>query len=116
MSTGVIFYGWDKSIPGREQMSAAHFQDYLAYLAGLQQSGAIDSYDVVLLNPHGGDLNGFFLIRGEIEQLNALQETEEYQNHVTRGSLHLQGDGAIRGVTGEGVMEWMARWTANLPG
>jgi hypothetical protein len=116
MSTAVIFYGWNRSVPGREQISAQHFQDYMVYLGGLQTSGAIDSYEVVLLNPHGGDLNGFFLLRGSPEQLNALQETAEYQDHVTRGGLHLEGSGAIRGVTGEGVMEWMGRWAANLPG
>lgn len=115
MSKGVIFYGWNRSVPGREQISAAHFQEYLRYLVGLQESGTIDSYEVVLLDPHGGDLNGFFLLRGSFEQLDALQATDEYQNHVTRGTLHLEGSGAIRGVTGEGVMEWMARWTANLP-
>lgn len=115
MSTAVIFYGWNRSVPGREQMSAAHFQEYLGYLAGLQESGAIDSYEVVLLDPHGGDMNGFFLLRGSPEQLSAVQATEEYGVHVTRGGLHLEGSGAIRGVTGEGVMEWMARWGANIP-
>ena len=116
MSKAVIFYGWNRSVPGREQTSAAHFQDYIGYLAGLQESGAIDSYEIVLLNPHGGDLNGFFLLRGDHDQLDALQATEDYQNHVTRGGMHLEGSGAIRGVTGEGVMEWMARWTAHIPG
>lgn len=116
MSTEVIFYGWNRSVPGREQVSAQHFQEYIGYLSGLQGSGAIDSWEVVLLGPHGGDLNGFFLIRGSRDQLNALQATEEYQVHVTRGGFHLQGSGAIRGATGEGVMEWMARWTANMPG
>jgi len=116
MSNGVIFYGWNRSIPGREQISAAHFQEYLAYLAGLQESGAIDSFEIILLNPHGGDMNGFFLIRGSYEQLDAMQASEEYQIHVTRGGHHLEGSGAIRGVTGEGVMEWMARWTAHIPG
>jgi hypothetical protein len=116
MSTEVIFYGWNRSVPGREQMSATHFQEYLGYLAGLQQNGAIASFEVVLLRPHGGDLNGFFLIRGDTDQLNALQASDEYLNHVTRGGLHLEGSGAIRGVTGESVMDWMSRWTQALPG
>jgi len=53
MSTEVIFYGWNRSVPGREQVSAAHFQEYLGYLAELQQNGDIDSFEVVLLRPHG---------------------------------------------------------------
>jgi hypothetical protein len=31
---------------------------------GLQLQGTIKSFDTVFLDPHGGDLNGFFLIRG----------------------------------------------------
>ncbi len=116
MSTHVIFYGWNRSVPGREQISAQHMQEYLAYLAGLQQNGAIDSFEVVLLGPHGGDLNGFFLIRGNRDQLDAMQASDEYMNHVTRGNIHLEGSGAIRGVSGEGVMEWMNRWREHLPG
>lgn len=116
MSTEVLFYGWNRSIPGREQISAAHFQEYVAYLGGLQAEGAIDSFEVILLNPHGGDLNGFFLVRGNQEQLDAMQGSDAYRTHVTRGGLHLEGSGAVRGVTGEGVMEWMGRWTAHLPG
>lgn len=111
MSTGVIFYGWNRSVPGREQMSAAHFQEYVGYLAELQQNGSIDSFEVVLLRPHGGDLNGFFLIRGDSDQLDALQASDEYLDHLTRGGLHLEGSGAVRGVTGEGVMDWMSRWS-----
>jgi len=63
-----------------------------------------------------GDLNGFFLIRGDNEQLNTLQASDEYLNHMIRGGLHLEGDGAIRGVTGEGAMTWMNRWVGALPG
>ena len=116
MSTEVIFYGWNRSVPGREQTSAQHFQEYLGYLAELQQNGAIDSFEVILLSPHGGDLNGFFLIRGDNDQLNTLQASDEYQTHVTRGGFHLQGSGAIRGVTGAGVADWMNRWGAHIPG
>ena len=90
MSSNVIFFGWNRSIPGREQMSAEHFQEFLGYLGGLQQAGAIDSFEPVLLSPHGGDLNGFFLIRGDNEALNALQASDEWLTHQTRGGQHLE--------------------------
>ena len=112
MSTDVIFLGWNRSVPGREQISAAHFQELLGFMAERQQSGAIDSFEVVLLGQHGGNLNGFFLIRGDNERLNALQANGDFQMHLTRGEYHLQDFGWIRGVTGEGVMEWMTRWAA----
>jgi hypothetical protein len=34
---------------------------------------------------------------------------------MTRASLHLDGAGAIRGVTGNEVMERMALWTSVIP-
>jgi hypothetical protein len=103
--------GWDRSVPGREALSAAHFQEFLGYLGGLQQAGKIESFEPVLLSPHGGDLNGFFLIRGDSDQISALQASPEWQQHVTRGGHHLQGQGVVHGVTGEGVMAWMAIWS-----
>jgi hypothetical protein len=110
MSTFVIFFGWNRSVPGREQQSAAHFPEFLQYLAGLQGQGAIDSFEPVMLTAHGGDMNGFVLIRGENEQLDALVATEQWQEHITRAGYHMEGAGSIRGVTGEGVMEWMSLW------
>jgi hypothetical protein len=111
MSTDAIFMGWNRSVPGREATSAEHFQEFLGYLGGLQQAGKIASFEPVLLNPHGGDLNGFVLIRGDSAQIDALSASEEWQIHITRGGFHLEGLGIVRGVTGEGVMAWMARWS-----
>lgn len=111
MSKGVILFGWSRSVPGREKISTEHFQEFVQYAGGLQASGAIDSYEPVLLNNHGGDLNGFFLIRGSAEQLMALKATEDWQMHVTRAGYHLEGLGVVDGVTGEGVMDWMAMYT-----
>jgi hypothetical protein len=115
MGNDVIFFGWNRSVPGREGLSAQHFQEFSQYLGGLQQAGAIDSFEAVLLNQHGGDLNGFFLIRGEGPKLNDLQDSDEWLIHQTRGGLHLEGSGAIRGVTGELVMQRMKLWAENLP-
>jgi hypothetical protein len=114
MSKGVIFFGWNRSVPGREQISLQHFQEFTQYAGGLQASGAIDSFEPVLLTNHGGDLNGFFLIRGSMEQLSALRATEEWQMHVSRGGYHLDGMGVVEGVTGEGVMDWMGMFASVL--
>jgi hypothetical protein len=115
MSTHVILFGWNRSIPGRESTSASHFDEFSQYLASLQGSGQIEGFDVVFLDPHGGDMNGFFLIRGDRGQLDALASTEEWITHMTRGALHLEGAGAIRGVTGEGVGGRMTVWKDAIP-
>ena len=41
MSSNMILFGRNRSLPGREHLSAAHFGEFAQYLGGLQQSGAI---------------------------------------------------------------------------
>ena len=115
MDSSVILFGWNRSIPGREKVSAAHFDEFVKYLGGLQQEGAIGAFDVVFLDAHGGDLNGFFMIRGESGKLDMLVSTTDWVTHITRASLHLEGSGVIRGVTGDEIMKRMAIWTSVIP-
>ena len=115
MGSSVILFGWNRSIPGREKVSAGHFDEFVKYLGGLQQKGAIQAFDIMLLDAHGGDLNGFFLIRGECAKLDTLVSTTEWITHITRASLHLEGSGVIRGVTGDEIMKRMAIWTSVIP-
>jgi len=102
--------GWDRPVAGREAQSSELFQEFLQYLGGLQQAGTIQSFETVLLSPHGGDLNGFFLIRGDAASLAATESSEEWMTYVTRGGQVLEGLGVVRGATGEMVMQWMDRW------
>lgn len=115
MSSNTIFFGWSRSLPGREHLSAEHFPQFVQYLAGLQQAGSIVGFEPVFLEPHGGDLNGFFLIRGEPTKLDTLQASDEWVTHMTRAMLHLDGSGAVRGMTGDLVNQRMALWTGLLP-
>ncbi len=115
MGSNVMLFGWNRSIPGREKVSAQHFEEFVKYLGGLQQKGAIQAFDVVFLDTHGGDLNGFFLIKGDAPKLDELVSTKEWITHITRAALHLDGSGVIRGVTGDEVMKRMALWTSVLP-
>jgi hypothetical protein len=115
MDTNVILFGWSTPIAGRERISAQHFEEFTKYLGGLQQRGAIQSFDTVFLDPHGGDLNGFFLIKGEPAKLNELLSSKEWVTHITRAMHHLNGVGVIRGVTGDKIMERFALWSSQIP-
>ena len=53
----------------------------------------------MFLDVHGGDLNGFFMIRGESGKLDTLVSTTDWLTHITRASLHLEGSGVIRGCS-----------------
>ena len=115
MGSSVIVFGWNRSIPGREKVSAGHFEEFVQYLTGLQQKSAIQAFEIMFLDAHGGDLNGFFLIRGDSAKLDTLVSTSEWITHMTRASLHLEGSGAVRGVTGEEIMKRMAIWKSAIP-
>ncbi len=115
MSPNVLFFGWNRPIPGRERISAQHYPEFVQYLEGLRQKGAIQSFEPVLLNPHGGDMNGFFLIRAESGKLAELVLSADWTAHMTRAVLHLEGSGAVLGVTGDALAERMKLWTELLP-
>jgi hypothetical protein len=116
MNTNALFFGWNRSIPGREKLSTAHFQDFLHYLGELQQSHAIDSFDIVFLELHGGDLNGYFLLRAAHAKLDALTASKEWNIHMVRAGMHLEGSGAVRAVTGDAAAkERMALWSSHIP-
>jgi hypothetical protein len=112
MASNVVLFGWNRSIPGREKTSGTHFEEFVTYLGGLQKSGSIQGFDIVFLDPHGGDLNGFFLVKGEPAKLDAVLSSTDWFTHMTRAALHLQGSGSIRGVTGDEVMTRMALWSS----
>jgi len=115
MASQVVFFAWNRAIPGRERISAAHFDDFVAFLEGKKKGGKIEGYDTVFLDAHGGDLNGFFLIRGEAAQLDALVGGEDWQEHMVRALMHLQGSGAVRGLIGAGVAKRMEMWKKSIP-
>lgn len=115
MNTNVILFGWNRPIPGRERMSAEHFEEFSRYLTGLSETKAIERFEVVFLDSHGGDLNGFFLIHGSGDQLSAVYASDEWHDHNVKAGLHLQGFGAIGGATGDLVAKRMARWTSAIP-
>jgi hypothetical protein len=114
MKENVLFFGWNRSLPGKEKISAEHFQEFVEYLKNLQKNGTIQSFEPVFLNQHGGDMNGFFLIKGEGNKLDKLSDSEDWLKHTIRADFHLQGAGYIRGVTGDLLMERMKLWTENI--
>lgn len=115
MASNALFFAWNRAIPGREKLSATHFGEFVSYLQGLQESGTIRSFEPVFIDAHGGDVNGFFLVRGEPTKLDALVGSKEWQTHMVRAMLHLEGSGCVRAVIGEALMERMQLWSNLVP-
>jgi hypothetical protein len=100
-----IFVGWNRAVSGRESHSLEHFAEWSNYLTGLKKNGKIDSFDSVVLDPHGGDLNGFTVIRGDGDKLDAVRGTDEWKNHIVRGQRNLDNLGIVPAVVGDQVEE-----------
>jgi len=110
MSSNVIFFGWDRPAQGSERSAQELFGEFMQYLGGLQQTGAIQSFEPVFLDPHGGDLNGFCLIRGDGDKLDEVLSSEAWGDLVTRADFHLNGIGVVRGATGDLITARLARY------
>lgn len=103
MADAGLFIGWGPPVRGREEKGLEVFNEALGYYGQKQESGAIESSEVVLLTPHGGDLAGFILVRGSEEQMNALRGEEDFQRLNARAAQIVERFGVVDAAVGEGV-------------
>ena len=98
-----VFIGWGPPVRGREAKGLEVFNESVAYWGRLQQDGRIESFEVVLLYPHGGDLEGFALLRGSGESLDAIRASDEFNELVVRAGLVVEGLGIVSAALGESL-------------
>src|SRR5437667_7049064 len=101
MATGALMIGWGPAVRGREQKALQVFNEAIQYYTRLQQQGTIESFEPVILQYHGGDLQGFVLLRGDREKLSALQSNEEFMRLSNRAALVVENMGIINAYIGE---------------
>jgi hypothetical protein len=105
MAEAGLFIGWGAPVRGREAKGLELFNESVEYWGGLQSGGRIESFEVVLLYPHGGDLAGFALLRGSHQQLNDLGGDEEFLRLTARAGLIIEGLGVVRAALGDGLAQ-----------
>ena len=108
MAETALFIGWGAPVRGREAKGLEVFGEAAQFFGQLQQDGTLESFDVSLLGPHGGDLYGFFLLRGGGEQLAALQSREDFLLLITRAGLVVEGLGLVPAAVDEGIPQQIA--------
>lgn len=101
MADAGLFIGWGPPVRGREAKSLEVFNESVQQWSQYEQDGKIESFEVVLLYPHGGDLAGFALLRGTREGLDALMAEEDFQRMTARAGLIIEGLGLVRAAMGE---------------
>jgi hypothetical protein len=87
------------------------FQKSLEYYSKSQSAGKIESFEPVILSAHGGDLNGFFLIKGDVQKLSEFKREDAYIEHVTEAGFCLEGFGVIDGAIGEILTNRLSQWS-----
>ena len=95
MADAGLFIGWGEVVRGREAQAVELFNETLEYYGRLQEEGTIESFEPVFLEPHGGDLYGFILIRGDAEKLAALRVSDEFTQLSIRVGLIVEGFGVV---------------------
>jgi hypothetical protein len=105
MAEAGLFIGWGEPVTGREAKGLEVFGEALAYYGKAEQDGRIESQEVVLLGPHGGDLAGFILVRGSDAQIAALRTEEDFERIITRASLIVRNVGVVDASVEEGVQD-----------
>ena len=105
MADAGLFVGWGAPIRGREAKGLEVFNETLAYYGRLQQEGVVEDFVTAILEPHGGDLQGFILIRGGQEKLAQLRVDDEFVRMSTRAGLIVEGLGVTGASLGDGLQQ-----------
>jgi hypothetical protein len=114
MADAGLFIGWGEVVRGRETQAVELFNEALEYYTRLQEEGEIESFEPVFLEPHGGDLYGFILIRGDAEKLAALRVSDEFTQLSIRVGLIVEGLGVVGADLAGRLQRQMAYYTEQI--
>jgi len=98
-----LFIGWGEVVHGRERQAQQVFDEAVQFFGGLQQQGEIEAFEPVTLEPHGGELYGFFLLRGDPERLSRVRIREDFQRIIQRGDLVVEDLGVVTASVGDEI-------------
>ena len=112
MPEAALFIGWGQAVRGREHQALQVFGEALAFYTRLQQEGEITGFEPVSLEPHGGELVGFFLVRGDRERLQRVRASEEFRRLHNRANHIVDHLGVVTAFVGDDLQWQFADWGA----
>ena len=114
MADAGLFIGWGEVVRGREDRALDVFNETIEFYGQLQSDGRIEDFEVALLDPHGGELLGFVMLRGSEDQIDAVHRDQDFQHLMTKASLIVDDLGIIPASIGEGLARAMAIYQEEL--
>lgn len=113
MADSALFVGWGPTVRGREEKASMVFGEAVALWGKLQAEGVIESWGAYFLEPHGGDLDGFFLLHGDRDKLARARASEEMDQVIQRAAMIVDRMGVVGAATGARIEAEMGRFLAN---
>jgi len=114
MANGAIFIGFGRAARARERQSLALLDEARNFYADLEQRGEIEAFESVLLEPHGGDLAGFFLLKGSDEQLDRVRRSDTFRGITSRATLLAENVGVVAAHVGDGFVGEVERYRSHV--
>jgi hypothetical protein len=108
MADAGLFIGWGQVVRGREDRALGVFNETLELYGQMQSDGRIEDFEVALLDPHGGELAGYVMLRGSEDQIDAVRRDDDFERVMTKASLVVDDLGLIGAAIGEGLARAMA--------
>ena len=100
MADAGLFIGWGDVVRGREDRALDVFNETIEFYGQLQSDGRLEDFEVALLEPHGGELQGYAMLRGSEDQIAALRRDEDFERLMTKASLIVDNLGFIGAAIG----------------
>ena len=110
MKIGTLFVGWGAIVPGREKTAARVLGEAMQYLQGQKEERTIEDFEVVLLEPHGGELEGFVLVKGAKESLAQLRSSPDFLRVIVGVQLVHSKVGVVGAYTGAEMGQLLQIW------
>ena len=110
MSDRALFIGWGQTVRGREERALEVFNEAVGMYGRMQQDGRIETFDVCLLEPHGGGLDGYIALYGSEEQIAEVRADNDFQRNLMDANLVVEELGVVAGWVNEGVAHQMAMY------
>jgi hypothetical protein len=114
MADRALFVGFGQPVRGREERAVEVFNEFVSMCGRMQSDGRIEGMDVTLLDPHGGDLGGFFMLSGDERQCSSLMMDEEFRRSCIDASLIVENFGVVPAATGEAIAREMGMYVEAL--
>jgi hypothetical protein len=114
MADAGLFIGWGQVVRGREDRALDVFNETVEFYGQMQSDGRIEDFEVALLEPHGGELAGFAMLRGSEDQIAAVRRDEDFERLMTKASLIVDDLGLIGAAIGASLARGLSIYQEEL--